>query len=516
MSWRRVERAHQNYSDLLHKIARRNAAQKRFLATVGHEIRTLLYGMLASIELMGRTRLDKTQTQLADAMACSAGMLKDILNDTLDFTRLETENCTEACAIEAVLQECDVCAIAVSVVRGFSARAALKGLQLDCRLDPALAGLWWGDPLKITQVLNNFLNNAVKFTARGGVTIWGKLLADTGDGVASIELSVRDTGPGIAEEDADRIFKLFEQAGASAGTSVGASFPGSGLGLYICKKFAAAMGATIDLISSPGRGSSFILRLSLQRSSAVSAAAADTLPPPESPRNIDADVLIVDDHAINRLLLEKQLSAIGCRVTAAAGGAEALAYGRRFDLNFDLILTDLNMPGIDGYALARAWRAAGVRCPIVAITANASAAERERCLVAGMDDCLVKPFGMEALEKLMARRVELCPEFPAASPAKAESHRWQPETARLAVSTITSDLAELAQCLTVRDIERLGKVVHRIHGGMAMLDMRPAAALCRAIEESIEFEWREEAIRMAPVLQGMLMQIRDDIDLDER
>jgi CheY-like chemotaxis protein/nitrogen-specific signal transduction histidine kinase len=487
-----------------------SAAKSHFLAVVSHEIRTLLYGMLASIELIGKTRLDGVQTQLSTALACSARTLKDVLNNALDFTRIETG------VIEAVRQEFDLRQEIESAIQAFSARASLKGLQLHCRIDPGLAGLWWGDGLKLRQILNNLLNNAVKFTAVGSVTVAGSRDADTGADTANISLSVRDTGPGIAEADVDRIFTLFGQGG-DAGIRPPCS--GAGLGLYLCRQFATAMDGVIELVSKPAGGSTFTLRIALQRAGAASAAISKrttTAAAPSAAPSVrksrrgetGANVLIVDDHSINRLLLEQQLHYFGCRVTIAASGTEALAHERRFDL----ILTDLNMPGLDGYALARIWRATGMDCPIIAITAGHTANERERCLAAGINGYLKKPFTMDELEELLGQRIGLHDRQPEIHVGHGAMHRWQPETMRTAAAALTFDLAELAQCAAASDIVRLGKVVHRIHGGMALLEMRPAAALCLAIEESIAFEWGQEALQLTPVLWDMLTQIREDID----
>jgi CheY-like chemotaxis protein len=383
----------------------------------------------------------------------------------------------------------------------------------------------------------------VKFTLRGSVTIAGKLLGAPADsGPAYIELSVRDTGPGIAPENAERIFNLFEQADKP---SSAVPFAGSGLGLFICRKAAAAMGGRVDLISSSGSGSTFTLRIVLKRSRAGASLMSNAPSPMRegvSLRKTHARVLIVDDQAINLLLLEKQLNYFGCHVTTAGSGAEALAHARHaasnfdlsFDLNFDLILTDLNLPDIDGCTLARTWRADGMTVPIVAITGRRSADEYTRCLAAGMDGYLLKPFTMEELGVMLARHVGLhckppckpscdqpfeLPAVQARQTLSAASYKWRPEMMRLAVAAITNDLAALAQCAAIPDaeknMEKLGQLIHRIHGGMAALDMRPAAALCRAIEESIEFEWMQEVRRLTPILQDMLLQIREDIDPGE-
>ena len=498
------------------RAERADASKSLFLAVLSHEIRTLLYGMLASIELIGKTRLDDAQAQLAAAMSCSARTLKDVLNNTLDFTRNESE------ALQIAHREFDLCHTIESTVKAFGARAAQKGLQLHCRIDPALAGAWWGDSLKLMQILNNLLNNAVKFTERGCVTVTAELNGagnpDDANRRTAIALSVRDTGPGIAGADIERIFRLFGRARNGKALP---STSGAGLGLYISKQFATAMGGAIDLISPPAGGSIFTLRLALQRGDASAATAetaapsipaASTAAPPFNPsairRKSDPKILVVDDQPINRMLLEKQLCYLGCQVTLAADGPEALTQETRFDL----ILTDLNLPGLDGYALARAWRDGGAACPIVAVSADPADDERERCVAAGIDGYLTKPFTMDELERMLTRHLGARPSRRAAHRPDGGWQRWEPDTMRIVVASLTSDLGELADCAAAQDVARLGRVVHRIHGGMALLEMRPAAALCRTIEECIEFEWEEESLQLAPALREMLAQIRDDID----
>ncbi|MGS0742721.1 ATP-binding protein [Glaciimonas sp. GG7] len=610
-----------------------SAAKSLFLATISHEIRTPLYGMLASIELMANTQLNDEQRQLSHTMDGSARTLKDVLNDALDFTKGETDTA------DLDRQEFDLTKCVETVVQGFWSRASLKNLELYCLMDPTLSGLWWGDALKLTQVLNNLINNAVKFTVSGSVTLSGKLLAAGPDG-ARIELSVSDTGPGIAAEDRERIFQAFGQASSPM---KGQQFSGTGLGLFICQKFVAAMDGTISLHSTPGKGSTFVVGLVLNRSSkmpldAIDADALDgltfvinavpdyaahlsallesehgvvtrleddphsregystridigslaggdasvfldpslpyrpflkgghgfvnplsgaatidallmavgrkaflgeeaVLPAVGSARKTDARILLVDDQAINRLLLEKQLAWFGCSsITAAEGAQEAL---RQFEngQHFDLILTDINMPGMNGYELALALRARGVTAPIVAVTAALLAGERERGQAAGMNGYMIKPFSMDDLEKLLERHIGLHAAMPVTSPmqdidtptdipteaaeaqaiakAIAAAQMWQPDMLEAAVESITADLALLAIAIGRADLEYLGEIVHRIHGGMSALDMRPAAALCSAIEGAAEYDWHEEAFQLAPVLQTMLEQVRLDIDPGE-
>lgn len=589
-----------------------SAAKSLFLATISHEIRTPLYGMLASVELIAKTRLDDIQLQLVQTMDNSVRTLKDVLNDALDFTKVETKN------IELECQEFDLTKEVESVVQGFASRASLKDVELYCLIDPTLSGLWWGDAIKLVQVLNNLLNNAVKFTESGSVTIAVRLIEVRSPGTC-IEFSVQDTGAGIAEEDRECIFQPFGQGDVS---HIKQQVAGTGLGLFICQKFVDMMDGAINVVSTPGIGTTFIVTITLTRSGAMQAvipavlqgltfavnaapaygehlaslltvqggvvtlmiddayekngclaridvsdsvvlqntifldksfplnaskkdgqwfvnplsgqALIDTvlmaagrkvLSMEEQESEItgsshyktDASVLIVDDQAINRLLLEKQLSYFGCQVTTACSGEEALQYAQ----HFDLILTDLNMPGMNGYQLVRQLRANAVSSPIVAVTASLLPGERERCHAAGMDGHLVKPFTMEDVEKVLERYIDLrCDlseketEEMAIQALSAASQRWQPEMMKIAVASIVADLDVLSDAVASADIGRLGKIAHRIHGGMATLEMRPAAALCQTIAESIEFEWHEEAFQLAPVLQRMLEQIRLDIDVD--
>lgn len=638
------KRTEQTLADARRLAESVSASKSLFLATISHEIRTPLYGMLASIELMGKTRLDDAQRQLSRTMDGSARTLKDILNDALDFTKGEVED------VELDCQEFDLVKDVEAVVQGFWSRASLKNLQLYCLIDPSLEGLWWGDSLKLTQVLNNLINNAVKFTQHGSVMVIGQLLSVGPEG-SRITLSVRDTGPGINQDDAERIFQPFGQAN---GAVQGLQFPGTGLGLFICKKFVAAMDGTIIVDSLAEKGSTFVVTITLHTikqmgdaerlqhagalnglSFSINAAPAyaqhlasvftfkggsvdqvsdisvsrdhysariDIVGPRHGPdistvagkvelaalqgavfldlsfpyssylkgsqgyanslsgsavidavlmvagrkefiqeadqsatmgsrRRVNADVLIVDDQAINRLLLEQQLAYFGCCISAAGSGAEALELIRDGG-RFDLILTDLNMPFMNGYALALALRAQAVSCPIIAVTASLLAGERERGEAAGMNGYMIKPFAMDDLEKLLERHVGFRTALPIglsdvmqidesdreeaiAAASAIASQMWGPEMLRAAVSSITEDLNLLEAAIARSDLMYLGEVAHRIHGGMAALDMRPAIALCRTIEESVEYEWQEEAFRLAPVLQQMLLQIRQDIDPED-
>jgi CheY-like chemotaxis protein len=502
------------------------------LATISHEMRTLLYGMLASIELIGEAPLDHAQRDLVDIASSAGHSLNALLDNALDVAGLATEamEATEAMAsAEAAVQRSspvDLCAVIGAAVGNFRARAKLKRLQLTTDVDPMLQGYRLEDAQALQQILHNFINNAIKFTVQGGVVITATLHIQ--NGCAQMALTVRDSGRGIDAADLEQLRRLFRSAAnrqwLPAFTGPGALRTGA-LGLRICKRIADGLDADIAMESTPGQGSSVRLQMPL-RSLAPFAGRADPPSPvplpasPPSPPGLDQhvvnagiNVLIVDDDKINRTLLAHQLMHFGCNVTAAADGATALQHGPASDL----IFTDLHLQDMTGDCLTRRWRANGVRCPIIAVTASRSLGLCQRILAAGMDGVLGKPFDLDALASVLAAALASVP-APAAPPLKPDAVFVQPRIAQLpsdvlyvAAATITEDLAALARCKLHRDAGQLQKLAHRIHGGMAVLHMRPAAALCSAIEESIECHWEDQAFGLISPLCCMLSKIQDDI-----
>jgi signal transduction histidine kinase/ActR/RegA family two-component response regulator len=363
-----------------------NQAKSEFLATISHELRTPLNSILGFAGLVaGSADLSAENRRRLELVERAGRSLADIVNDLLDFSKLEAgrlELVLEPAAPAEILR--DACAIVAPA-------AAAKGLSLRVAVEAADDARFALDAGRLRQVLLNLLSNAVKFTAQGEVAA---SLSIGADGVLRFE--VADTGIGIAPEVQARLFQRFSQADSSISRSYG----GTGLGLAISRALITQMGGEIGVESAPGAGARFWVTLA----AAPAAAAIDVLSPPAEAPEVQAQVLLVDDHPMNRELGQTLLSLAGCAVTTAEDGAQALAAAQSG--RFDVILMDVHMPVMDGLAAARAIRAlpspAGTT-PIIALTADALPDQIARCRAAGMDDHVAKPIRGDELLAAIAR-----------------------------------------------------------------------------------------------------------------
>ena len=382
-----------------------NHAKDSFLATMSHEIRTPLSGLLGMMELLEYSKLDaKQQTLLHSAQTSGKGLLR-IVNDILDWSKIEAgklDLAPQATRIKDTLQ---------GVMDTYVQLANEKNLELKLTVDEKLAEGYVYDPLRVSQILNNFTSNAIKFTPNGNIQIRAELIAK-GDGKDTVRLSVKDSGIGISPEQQQSLFKQYHQASASTARMYG----GTGLGLSICRKLAQMMGGAVSMDSKLGEGSTFMLVLELPSaempntagsSSAEAAygARAESLSPITSDGRA-IRILVADDHPINRLLIKQQMEMLGLAMDEAPDGVAALSLWQSG--NYDLVITDCNMPGMDGYELSQRIRsleldAGRPRTPIIAWTANAMTEDAEHCHAAGMDDVLTKPADLIVLKSMLSK-----------------------------------------------------------------------------------------------------------------
>jgi signal transduction histidine kinase/ActR/RegA family two-component response regulator len=373
------------------KAEQANVAKAQFLATISHEIRTPMNGVLGTTELLLAMPLEGRQRRLAETAHHSATALLALIDDVLDLSRIEASKLTlhsTSFDLRALVSE--AAELMATTARG-------KPLALSCTLSAALPERVEGDPMRLRQVLVNLLHNAVKFTERGGIALEVIVLDDSDDSVRLL-FEVRDTGIGLAEDQFDSVFDAFTQVDASSTRRHG----GTGLGLAIVKEIAELMGGQVGVDSRLEEGSTFWFEVSLKKGSVPSGSLAlGTAPLPI----LAVRILLAEDDAVNQMVVEEMLTGMGCVVDVVDDGDAACAAAAQ--TAYDLIFMDCHMPVLDGFEATRRIRAAldgrGARTPIVALTADALAGDRERCLACGMNDYMTKPVSSAQLAAAVRR-----------------------------------------------------------------------------------------------------------------
>ncbi|MEY4428235.1 MAG: hypothetical protein RLZZ182_924, partial [Pseudomonadota bacterium] len=363
-------------------------ARSRFVATMSHEMRTPLHGMLGMVNLLHHEVPDAHVQRRLAVVQRSGQHLMQVINDVLDFSRSEAGSLpihSQPFALHPVLQE------AADMVR---ASALEKGLSLDVQIRIAPDEWVEGDPMRLRQVLLNLLGNAIKFTAHGGVRLLAARDGDTGQ----LRVAVSDTGEGIAAHELPRIFEPFHQAQGTYERRHG----GTGLGLTISRDLCRAMGGDIGCTSVVGQGSVFVATWPLPRVRRPEHERVPTQWPVSWSREAlkGLRVLLVEDNPVNALVAQVMLDQLGTQVTMVDGGEAALQWLQ--ENTPDIILMDCEMPGIDGFEATRRWRAmeharGGTRCAVVALTANGPETFETKGKPSGMDAYLGKPFDLEEL-----------------------------------------------------------------------------------------------------------------------
>ncbi len=375
-----------------------NRAKSEFLANISHEIRTPMNAVVGLTDiLLLQDQSPERQREYLKIMQASAHQLLQLINDLLDVAKLESQQ------IQLEQIPFDLHEIADEVVRINEVIAREKGIKLTLKEAGPVKEALLGDPLRLRQVMINLVGNAMKFTEKGGVTVEVQARENKHERQMDITLAVSDTGIGIPLNKLETIFGKFSQAD----TSITRKYGGTGLGLSITKTLVDLMGGKISVSSNPGEGSCFTIELSLPLHEYVLPFAA---PQPVQPAVDEREkcanfrVLLVEDNPANVLVATSLLEHLGYAFETARTGREALA--KLEQENFDLVLMDVQMPEMDGFQVTKAIRereAGKQRIPIVGMTAHALMGDKQRCLAAGMDDYLSKPFSPDDFTALLRR-----------------------------------------------------------------------------------------------------------------
>jgi signal transduction histidine kinase/CheY-like chemotaxis protein/HPt (histidine-containing phosphotransfer) domain-containing protein len=461
-----------------------SAAKSAFVATMSHEIRTPLNAIIGMLELFSYSRLSLDQREMLSAARESSRSLLALIDDVLDFSKIEVGK------LEIRPQPCSVPRLIDGVIATFEHVASGKGLLLTRRIDPALSPAHLVDPSRLRQILANLVSNAVKFTHAGTVALEVKVQAAS-EGRQTLCFSVHDSGIGMSAETQRRLFEPFQQGESETSRRYG----GTGLGLTISRQLIELMGGTIQVTSTEGLGTRVSVTLAAEQAS-VSAIPDEgqTARGERAPVAISAPagtkLLIVDDHPVNLAMLKRQLKVLGLEADTAASGVEALAKWRREGHN--LVITDLQMPEMDGYAFARAIRAEQdqekKRKPtVVAFTANTHSEALEQCINAGMDDYLTKPAELLTLRAKLTRWLGSAPEGNPIDRARIQQLAGGPQGIAEVLgeleSGVRADIAAVQVALEMSNDGALRRAAHRIKGSALTIGAERLATLAASIAD---------------------------------
>ncbi|MGE1175467.1 ATP-binding protein [Pseudomonas bananamidigenes] len=477
-----------------------NRAKSTFLAVMSHEIRTPMNALLGMLELALKHADEGVIDRPAMQVASTAGQqLLALIGDILDIARIESGH------LSLVPERTRLRETVLSVCRVFEGLARQKQLSWRVELDERSEVEVMVDALRFKQVLSNLLSNAIKFTDEGAIVLRLHIY-DAPEGQVEVGVIIEDSGRGISAEDQQRLFNPFVQVGSQP---VSARH-GSGLGLVISRNLCRMMGGDLWLTSVPGRGTQVMLRLELPVLEPLDQKDA-RIPVMTAAKSLD--VLVVDDHPVNRLLLCRQLSELGHRFVDIEHAEQGLDLWR--GQSFDVLITDLNMPGLNGYDLARAIRkeeaATGSKpCLILGFTANAQLEEKQRCLAAGMDDCLFKPVLLRELSLALlgatpnetqpaAMDEQGLPGFDLSSLLQLAGAD-NPVIGQLReemLSSLHTDLERLDQSGREGDRAALKDLAHHVAGGAHMIGAERVVQACRVLEQACRADEPEAALEAA-------------------
>lgn len=456
-------------------------AKSTFLATMSHEIRTPMNAIIGMLELV----LQRTNSQQFDLNSIkvaydSANDLLELIGDILDIARIEAGQLSLS-PIRTNLK-----AITTSVVRVFDGLARQKGITLQLDFDPTITNDVLVDPMRIKQILSNLIGNAIKFTDSGGVKveIQSENVTNT---THTILFTVTDTGIGISEDDQEKLFSPFSQAHGTHNTH-----GGTGLGLMISRSLCEMMGGSLILKSKLYQGTQVRMELTLTQLETEIVNSSSPLFT-ESHECTPIDILIVDDHPANRLLLAQQLKYLGHSVDEAENGLTALDMFK--SKKYPVVITDCNMPEMNGYELCQKIRQferkRHAHAIVIGYTANAQKEAKDACLVAGMDDCLFKPISLMELESMIKRFTPEKATITATHFAADAVEKLTGNNAELVdkllkelLKSNQSDLQSLFVALENNDCSSIKDLAHKIKGAARIIDAQKLMSACEMLENA--------------------------------
>lgn len=479
------------------ELVRLQKAKEQFLANISHEIRTPINGIAGMANLLGQNPSAEERETYLNAIRHSAENLKVIINDILDLAAIESGKLRfEQIAF-------NLTDLIPSLINTFQYQAREKNIALHYSLDERLNRILLGDPVRLNQILINLVSNAVKFTHRGGIRVTGTV-EKLQKKKCWVRLEVRDTGVGIPSEKLQTIFESFSQADASVTRKYG----GSGLGLTIVRQLVELQHGTITVESELNKGSVFTVTIPyvIANTRKVTRSSSPKTDPPVNTSTVPYRILLVEDNDINRLYAESILKNWKCRVDIAENGLVAIEKIKGND--YDLVLMDVQMPVMDGYEATRAIRLMPPPkrdVTIVALTANVTRADLEKCFAAGMNDYLPKPFTPEDLHRKIFRDMKVSLPSPSPEPLP-QSHTHSTfdltflrtvsgnnktfirEMIETFVETTPKVLSAMRASVEKRDWKKLAQLAHRIKPSLTLMGMEVLRKQVMSIEEKAENE----------------------------
>lgn len=498
-----------------------NLAKSDFLTTMSHEIRTPMNAVIGMLELsMKKAKLGIADSTSVGVAFDAANSLLELIGDILDIAQIESGR------MSLNQKRTHLMKLVASTVRVFEAMAQQKGLRMNFELDPRINTDVLIDPLRFRQILSNLMSNAIKFTDKGHIFLSVRAKNSADGERLHICVEIKDTGIGISSDDQARLFSPFTQVGGGHSQPAGTS---SGLGLMISRQLCELMGGTLTLESALGKGT--LIKLHLDVVTLLSHSPAPlpvTLKPHESPT---LNILVVDDYAPNRKLLTQQLNYLGHRAIEACDGAQGLRAWR--NQRFDMILTDCAMPVMDGYEMTRTIRkeetaSGALSIPIIGFTASAQIGEVERCLAAGMSDCLFKPIDLKSLEARLTPVEVPVPRERDDSASHASGRLIDLESLiRLTcgdedalkrlldplINSLEEDMSALLKAFTQHDLVSMSEIAHKVKSGARMIKAKRLERGCEHLEQACIAPQPEQLARHVDELYEAMAHVLQSVEV---